>query len=213
MLWAGLKKSLFLALVSSTFNIVIGTIVGLIWGFFRKLDPIFIEIYNLISNLPSILIYMLLSVVFSKSFPHLQVEWRLIIALTMFGWVGIAHFIRNFTLIITNREYNVASYTLGTSAWRIMFKNLLPFLLGIIVTELSLMIPGMISSEVVLSFFGFGLPPSSISIGCVLDLGREQFTQYPWQLLAPACTLAVVILVFYLIGLALSDSLDPRKHR
>ena len=213
MLWIGLRKSLILALISSAINIVLGTIVGLIWGFFRKLDPIFIEIYNLISNVPSILLYMLMSVIFARAFPSLTPEVRLVVALCIFGWIGVALFIRNFTLIINDREYNVASKTLGTSSWRIMMRNLLPFLLGIIITEISLMIPGMISSEVSLSYFGFGLPSSSISIGSLLDLGRRYFIDYPWQLLAPAFFLAIVIFVFYLMGLALSDSLDPKKHR
>ena len=213
MLWVGLSKSLILALITSAINIVLGTIVGLIWGFFRKLDPIFVEIYNLISNIPSILLYMLLSVIFSKAFPDMKVEVRLVIALCLFGWIGVALFIRNFTLIINDREYNVASKTLGTSAWRIMFKNLFPFLLGVIITQLSLMIPGMISSEVSLSYFGFGLPAGAISIGSLLNLGRRYFVDYPWQLLYPALFLAIIIFVFYLLGLALSDSLDPKKHR
>ena len=187
MLWEGLRKSLILALITSAINIVFGTIVGLIWGFFRKLDPIFIEIYNLISNVPSILMYMLLSVIISRAFPSLAVEIRLIIALCIFGWIGVALFIRNFTLIINDREYNVASKTL--------------------------VIPGMISSEVSLTYFGFGLPSSSISIGSLLNNGRRYFMDYPWQLLFPAFFLAVVIFVFYLVGLALSDSLDPKKHR
>lgn len=213
MLWFGLRKSLILALISSAVNIVIGTLLGLAWGFFRKLDPIFVELYNLISNVPSILFYMIISVVFSYAFPQMKLEVRLVFALCIFGWIGVALFIRNFTLIITNREYNVASKTLGTSSWRIMTRNLLPFLLGVIITELSLFIPGMISSEVSLSYFGFGLPKDSFSIGATLDLGRRYFTEYPWQLLFPALFLAIVIFVFYLVGLALSDSLDPKKHR
>lgn len=213
MVWCGLRKSLILALISSAINIVLGTIVGLAWGFFRKIDPILIEVYNLISNIPSILLYMILAVVFSNAFPGMMPEVKLVIALCLFGWLGVALFIRNFTLIINDREYNVASKTLGTGAWRIMFRNLLPFLLGVIITQLSLMIPGMISSEVVLSFFGFGLPASDVSIGCVLDLGRGLFMNYPWQLLVPSVALAIIIFVFYLLGLALSDSLDPKKHR
>ena len=74
-------------------------------------------------------------------------------------------------------------------------------------------IPGMISSEVSMSFFGVGLPTDTISIGILLDQGRTYFMQYPWQLLAPAGILATVILGFYLIGLALSDALDPKTHR
>ena len=211
--WKGLGKSMQLALICSAINISIGTILGLCWGFFRRIDRIMIEIYNLISNIPSLLLYMLLSVIVSSVFPTWKPETKLIIALCLFGWLGVSLFVRNFTLIITNREYNVASKTLGSSPWRIMFKNLLPFLLGVIITEISLMIPGMISSEVSLSYFGFGLPSNAISIGAILELGRTEFTNYPWQLLWPGGMLAVVIFIFYLLGLSLSDSLDPKKHR
>lgn len=209
----GLQLSMFLAIVTSVINVIIGTLVGLAWGYFRRLDPILIEVYNLFSNIPSLLLYMLLSFVFAHAFPDLSVEIRLIIALCLTGWIGVALFIRNQTLIITNREYNVASITLGTPSWRIMLRNLLPYLLAVIITEFSLMLPGMISSEVSMSFFGVGLPSTRISIGVLLDNGRRYFTTRPWQLLAPSGLLAFIIFTFYLMGLALSDALDPRKHR
>ena len=209
----GLSKSLLLAFVTSIINVFIGTLVGLAWGYFRKLDPIMIEIYNLFSNIPSLLLYMLLSFVFTNAFPSMAPELRLIFALCTTGWIGVALFIRNQTIIITNREYNVASITLGTPALRIMLKNLLPYLLAVIITNLSLMLPGMISSEVTMSFFGVGLPVETISIGAILDAGYRYFISQPWQLLAPAGTLAFIIFTFYLLGLALSDALDPKKHR
>ena len=172
-----------------------------------------IEIYSLISNIPSLLLYMLISVIVSANFPQLPVEARLIFALTITGWLGVALFVRNQTIIITNREYNVASKTLGTPAWRIMLKNLLPYLLAVIITQLSLMIPGMISSECSLSYFGVGLPSNAVSIGAILDVGRKYFQDFPHELLVPSLFLAAIIFAFYLIGLALSDALDPKKHR
>ncbi len=212
MVWIGAGKSLWLALLNSVIVVVVGSIAGIIWGYFRRLDPLFIELYNLVTNIPALLIYMLLAYVFSFRFPEMQVEVRLIISLTLVGWIGLARFIRNIVLIINNREYNVASKTLGTPAHRIMTKNLLPYLLGVIITQTSLIIPGMISSEVTLSYFGLGLPGSSISIGALLDLGRANFVIRPFQLLAPAGVLAVIIFVFFLLGMAISDALDPRRH-
>lgn len=212
MVWSGARKSLVLALINSGIVVFVGTIIGLIWGYFRKLDFIFVEIYNLIINIPALLIYMLLSYVFSFSFPSMPTEIRLIIALTLVGWVRLARLVRNYVLIISDREYNVASKTLGTPGKRIMTKNLLPYLLGVIITEISLTIPGMISSEVTLSYFGLGLPSSSISIGALLDLGRTNFVLYPFQLLAPAGVMALIIFVFFLLGMAISDALDPKKH-
>lgn len=211
--WKGAGKSIGLALISSGIIVTVGTVFGLIWGYFRKLDPIFIEFYNLVSNIPALLLYMLLSYVFMQAFPQVPVEVRLIVSLTLTGWIGLARFVRNQVLIINNREYNVASKTLGTPPSRMMFKNLLPFILAVVVTNASLIIPGMISSEVSMSFFGVGLPSNAISIGALLDLGRQKFTVYPFQLFAPAGLLAFIIFTFFLLGLALTDALDPKKHR
>jgi len=213
MTWQAAGKSLGLALISSSIIVFVGTVFGLIWGYFRKLDPIFIEFYNLVSNIPSLLLYMLLSYVFMQAFPQVPVEIRLIVSLTITGWIGLARFVRNQVLIINNREYNIASKTLGTPPSRMMFKNLLPFILAVVITNASLIIPGMISSEVSLSFFGVGLPSNAISIGALLDLGRQKFDIYPFQLLAPAGLLAFIIFTFFLLGLALTDALDPKKHR
>ena len=213
MCWKGLSLSLFLGLVESAIVVFIGTLVGLAWGYFRWLDRIMIEVYNLITNIPSLLIYMLLASVIKEAFPLLPPEARLIISLTITGWIGTAYSIRNLTWLTRDREYNVASSTLGTPPMRIMVKNLLPYLLPVVIQSASMTIPGMISSEVSMSFFGVGLPTDTISIGILLDQGRTYFMQYPWQLLAPAGILATVILGFYLIGLALSDALDPKTHR
>lgn len=211
--WKAARYSLWLALISASINVILGIVFGLIWGFFKKLDWLFIEIYNLISNIPSMLIYMLLSTIFVQSVPTMSVDVRLIISLTLIGWIGIARFIRNQVLIITNREYNIASITLGTPARKIMTKNLLPYLMAIIITSSMTIVPGMISSEVTLSYFGLGLPTDSISIGALLELGRRDFLQFPAPLLAPGGILAFIILSFFLVGLALSDALDPRTHK
>lgn len=212
-IWQGAGKSLTLALISSSIIVTIGTIFGLIWGFFRKLDRIFIEIYNLISNIPSLLLYILLASIIRKSAPYLAVEVKVVISLTVLGWVGLSLFIRNQVIIITNREYNIASKTLGTPASRIMTKNLLPYILPVLITQASLIIPGMISSEVSLNYFGVGLKAEAISIGALLNGGIANFSIYPEQLLAPAAMLGLIILIFFVIGLALSDSLDPKTHR
>lgn len=211
--WKAAGYSLWLATVSAIINLVLGVILGLVWGFFKKLDWIFIEFYNLITNIPAMLIYMLLSTVFVQAVPGMPVELRLILALTLIGWIGIARFVRNQVLIITNREYNIASITLGTPAGRIMTKNLLPYIMAVIVTSSMTLIPGMISSEVTLSYFGLGLPSESVSIGAMLDAGRSEFLTHPGPLLAPGGILAYIILTFFLIGLALSDALDPKTHR
>ena len=94
-----------------------------------------------------------------------------------------------------------------------MFKNYLPYILGVIITEFSLVLPGMVSSEVSLSYFGVGLPSTDISIGALLSNGIRYYNIYPWQILFPALMLAILIFIFFLLGSSLSDSLDPKNHR
>lgn len=210
--WKAAGYSLWLATISAIINLIIGILLGLVWGFFKKIDWLFIEIYNLISNIPSMLLYMLLSTIFIQA-GSLPIEIRLIFTLTLTGWLGIARFVRNQTIIINDREYNIASKTLGTPARRMMTKNLLPYIMAVIVTSSMTLIPNMISSEVSLSYFGLGLPSDSVSLGALLDLGRRDFLQYPLPLLAPGILLALIIFTFFLIGIALSDALDPKTHR
>ncbi len=213
MTWKGAGKSLLLAIIESVIILFLGTIGGLCWGYFKKLDPIFVEIYNFISNIPSLLIYMLLSVIFTYSLPNVPVEVRLVLSLTMLGWLSLALMIRNLVMIIDNREYNVASKTLATPPLRIMLKNYLPYLLGVIITEFSLIIPGMISSEVSMSYFGVGLASRDVSLGAILELGIANYSLYPWEILAPGLLLAIIIFAFFILGTTFSDALDPKKHR
>lgn len=211
--WRGAGKSLLLAIIESLIVLVLGTIGGLCWGYFKKLDGLFVEIYNFVSNIPSLLIYMLLSIVFTYSLPEVPVEARLVLSLTLLGWLSLALMIRNLVLIIDNREYNVASKTLATPPLRIMAKNYLPYLLGVIMTEFSLIIPGMISSEVAMSYFGVGLQTRDISLGAILELGIANYSLYPWEILAPGLLLAIIIFAFFILGTTFSDALDPKKHR
>lgn len=211
--WRGAGKSLLLAIIESLIVLVLGTIGGLCWGYFKKLDGLFVEIYNFVSNIPSLLIYMLLSIVFTYSLPEVPVEARLVLSLTLLGWLSLALMIRNLVLIIDNREYNVASKTLATPPMRIMAKNYLPYLLGVIMTEFSLIIPGMISSEVAMSYFGVGLQTRDISLGAILELGIANYSLYPWEILAPGLLLAIIIFAFFILGTTFSDALDPKKHR
>ena len=198
MCWKGMSLSLLLALIESSIVIIIGTVVGIAWGYFKWLDPILIEIYNLISNIPSLLLYILIAIIMYTAFPDVPSTIKMIVSLSITSWIGVALFIRNQTIIITNREYNVASITLGTPSRRIMSKNLFPYLLAVIITEVSLMIPGMVSSEVSMSFFGVGLSTDTIAIGVLLDFGRRNFIARPWQLLFPALMLGIIIFIFYI---------------
>ncbi|MDD3938893.1 MAG: ABC transporter permease subunit, partial [Bacilli bacterium] len=185
-------------------------LIGSLWGYFRRLDPIMIEIRNFVNNVPSLLLYFLLMAFLTPDF------WTIVFLLTMFGWIGLAGFIRNQIIIIRNRDYNIASVTLGSSPKAMITHNLLPYLISVIVTVVSTAIPAAVSSEVGLAFFGlsFSAAAGDITLGQVLtDATRDEWMTYPYLLIAPMIVLVPLTVTFFYIGLALADATDPKNHR
>ncbi|MFI3329022.1 MAG: ABC transporter permease [bacterium] len=210
--WVAAQKSLGIAAIVAVINAVNGIVIGACWGYFRKLDPIMVEVYNFITNIPSLLLYMLILLVLSTA-NKTSSEFNLIFAMTITGWIGLARFIRNQIIIIGDREYNLASKTLGSSPITIIVHNLLPFILPVIITSISMSIPAVIGNEVGLSYFGLGLESTAISLGRVLTAGYADWVDFPHVLLFPALILGVITVSFYLMGQVLSDALDPKTHR
>jgi len=111
-----------------------------------------------------------------------------------------------------DREYNLASRTLGTPIGRILLKNLLPYLLSVIILRLAMSIPGTISLESMLSYLGLGLDINTPSLGILLRNARAYFLDYPYLLIFPAVIVSLITITFYLVGNAFSDASDPRNH-
>ncbi len=209
--WVGTRLSLVLGTVVALIDTVVGILIGSIWGYFRKLDPIMIEFRNFVNNVPSILLYFLLMQFLNPSF------WTIVLVLCMFGWLGLAGFIRNQIIIIRNREYNVASLTLGSSPRAMITHNLLPYLVSVIVTVVSTAIPGAISSEVGLAFFGLSFSPSNgdITLGQLLTAvtSAGEWIDHPNLLIVPLIVMVPLTVSFYIVGLTLADATDPKNHR
>ncbi len=130
------------------------------------------------------------------------------------GWLGMARFVRNQIVIIRDREYNLASRCLGTPTHRIIMKNVLPYLVSVIVMRIALSIPGTIGWEVFLTYIGLGLPLETPSLGNLLNEGRRVMmsSSLRYQLLFPALVLSVITVSFYVLGNAFADAADPRNH-
>lgn len=208
--WVGARLSLILGTVVALIDTFLGILIGSLWGYFRRLDPIMIEIRNFVDNVPTLLLYFLLMAFLDPNF------WTIVFLLTMFGWLGLAGFIRNQIIIIRNRDYNIASVTLGSSPKAMITHNLLPYLISVIVTVVSTAIPAAVSSEVGLAFFGLSFSPAAgdITLGQVLtDATRDEWITYPYLLIAPMIVLVPLTVTFFYLGLALADATDPKNHR
>ncbi len=205
-LWSGARNSLFIAIMATLITETIGIIVGMFWGFSKKMDVIMIEVYNVLSNIPTTLIAMILVYTLGGGF------WQLIFALSVTSWIGTAYFIRVQVMIIRDREYNLASQCLGTPTWKIILNNILPYLISIIITSVSRDVPSFISYEVALSYMGVGLGQQFASLGQMVQKYSPYMTSAPYLFWIPVITTAVISVSLYIVGQALADASDPRTH-
>ena len=209
--WKGSQLSLILGATVALIDTVVGIIMGSLWGYFRWLDPILIEFRNFVNNIPTLLLDILLMQILKPSF------WVIVMLLTALGWIGLAGFIRNQIIIIRNREYNIASQTLGSSSVTMITHNLLPYLVSVIITVVSTAIPEAISSEVGLAYFNLSFQASNnqITLGQVLTTVCKSLSwmQYPYLLIGPMMVMAPLTITFFYLGLALADATDPKSHR
>lgn len=207
-LWAGTRTSLFIGISVAIIEALVGIVMGLLWGYLRKLDFLFTEIYNIIDNIPTTVVLILMSMILRPGIS------TIILALSLTGWIGMARFVRNQILIIRDRDYNVASRCLGTSTPRIIVKNLLPYLVSVIMLRMALSIPGAIGSEVFITYIGLGVPATTPSLGNLINVGRQLMMSpsLRYQLIYPTIILSIVTISFYVIGNAFSDAADPKNH-
>ena len=204
--WYGVCNSFLLAFCIALSDVGIGMIVGAIWGYNKKLDPIMIEIYNIITNIPSTVYLVLLAYIMNTSY------LTLFISMASRGWIVEARFFRNRILSIRDSEYNLASRCLGTPMRRIATKNIIPHIISLIIMEAALCIPYSIGSEVFLGFVGIGLPVDAITLGNIVNQGRASFTLHPYQMLLPTIILCIITVAFYVIGNKFADASDPRNQ-
>ena len=207
-IWAGTRTSLFIGFTVAMVEAVIGILIGVLWGYVRKLDFFFTELYNVLDNIPQTLLLILISYVMNPGIS------TIIFALSLTGWLGMARFIRNQIIIIRDRDYNLASRCLGVPTWRIIVKNLLPYLVSVITMRMALAIPSAIGNEVFVTYIGIGLPVDTPSLGNLIQTGRSLMTvaSLRYQLFFPVAVLVVITVSFYIIGNAFADAADPKNH-
>lgn len=207
-IWSGSRTSLLIGIIVGVWEAVVGITIGALWGYVRWLDRPITEIYNVINNVPKTIILVLFTYIMR---PGLT---TIIIAMGLTSWIDMARFVRNLTVIIRDREYNLASKCLGTPPRRIITKNLLPYLVSVIMLRFALSIPQTIGYEVFLTYIGLGLPVSIPSLGNLINEGRAlmMVPSLRYQLIFPSIIISIITISFYMIGNVFSDAADPRNH-
>lgn len=223
----GARVSLTVAFIGPLISLLIGTIYGSISGYFGgRVDNIMMRIVDVLYAFPGLLFIILLLAFFRSTLTKLQpgtfaysvsqLDARLggmlfiFVGIGLTAWETMARLTRGQVLSVREKEFVEAARTIGASNLRIMFRHILPNIIGPLVVAETLAIPGYISTEAFLSFIGLGVNPPTPSWGSMIADGAQVIRTYPNQTVFPALALAITMFAFNFLGDGLRDALDPR---
>ncbi len=203
--WEGARVSLIIAVAAAIIDMVIGMSYGLISGYFGgKVDMIMQRFLEIANGIPRLVIVTLLLLVLQPGMI------TIIFALMLTEWVGMSRIARAEMLKLKEQEFVLASRTLGAGNFFIIFKEVLPNIIGPIITQVMFSIPTAIFTEAFLSFVGLGIPVPQCSLGSLISEGFNSFTTHPYQIIPPIVVMALLMLSFNLVADGLREALDPK---
>lgn len=230
-LWArtiyGARVSLAVAFVASAVSLIVGTVYGSISGYLGGIvDNVMMRIVDFLYGFPFLIVVILLQAYFKAmarrgggegiggTVVRLNNQMGgmlfLFIAIGLINWLALARIARGQVLSYKEKEFVEAARSVGASDTRIMFKHLLPNIMGPLIVAETLAIPGYIFTEAFLSFIGLGVNPPTPSWGIMISEAVQGLRSYPNQILVPAIMLSVTTLAFNFLGDGLRDAFDPR---
>jgi len=193
--------ALALTVVGTLIGILAGALQGYLGGRFDLFMQRFIEIWG---SMPELYLLIIFSSIFQPS------VWLLIILLSLFGWMGLADYVRAEFLRGRNMDYVRAAHALGVGHRQIMFRHLLPNGMTPVITFLPFRISGSILALTSLDFLGLGVPPSTPSLGELLSQGKENIDAW-WLSMSTFGVLVGTLVLLIFIGDALREAMDIRR--
>jgi peptide/nickel transport system permease protein len=216
----GARTSLTVAFFATGISVVIGVVMGLVAGFYRgKVDTFVSRVTDVVMSLPILLLALGLVAACGLSnegcLGGLIKPGLLLVSyvIGLFNWPYIARIVRGQVLSLREKEFIEAARALGSSNFRIMFREILPNLAAPIIVYTTLIIPNNILFEAALSYLGIGVPLNTPSWGKMLAQAGPIFTYAWWAMVFPGVFLFMTTLAFNLVGDGLRDALDPRTGR
>jgi peptide/nickel transport system permease protein len=212
----GMQISLLIGIASVVLSVVMGVGLGLLSGYVGgRLDAFIMRVCDVMLSFPAILVALLIDGVARAVLPrdsHNELAFGvLIIAIALSGWVQYARTVRGSTLVEKNKEYIQAARVIGVSPFKIMFKHVLPNVLGPVLVLATVHIATAIITEATLSFLGVGVPPTTPSLGTLIRIGNEfLFSGEWWITIFPGLALILLVLSVNLLGDWLRDALNPK---
>ena len=201
----GVRTSMVAAFAGVAITGSIGTLLGLLAGFFRGwVDTLVMRATEVVMSLPGVLAAIPVIAAFGPGIRNL------VLVLAILGWGSYARIVRSEVLAVRERDYIWMAIVAGCSNRRIMLVHILPNVLGSVIVLASLNLGSVIIFESGLSFLGLGVVPPDVSLGMILAESRAYFTT-AWWLMLPGVALTIMVLSFNFIGDWVRDRLDPRR--
>ena len=225
----GGRISLMVGIISTIVSLIVGVSYGAVAGYLGgKIDDFMMRLVDIIYSIPYILIVIvLLSVFGGPNMPGwikaaselfgggegLSQIFRLFFALGLVSWLTMARVVRGQILSLKNQEFVLAAKATGGSTPAIIFKHLVPNVLGPVIVYATLTIPSVMLSEAFLSFLGIGVQAPYASWGSLANEGIKNISIFPWQLIFPGVTMALTLFSLNFLGDGLRDALDPQTRK
>lgn len=205
---AGGRAALTVAAAVVVVSLSFGTLLGLLAGFgSRWLDNILLLIFDALNSFPTIILGLAVVAVFGPG------QWVVVAVIAATQIPPYARIVRTSTLSLRNAEFILAERSLGAGPFRIVFRHILPNVIGPLIVLVSMDIPTVVALEAGLSFLGMGVSPPAPSWGRILFEGYTYITQTPWIVIAGGIPLVLTTLGFTFMGEALRDLFDPKLRR
>jgi peptide/nickel transport system permease protein len=218
MIYGG-QISLAVGIAAVSISITLGTLAGLISGYFGGfVDAIIMRVVDLILAFPTLLLLLLISNALATNTTAFNILGReisisvfgIVLLIGFTGWVGLSRIVRSQVLSLKEREFVLAAKVLGAENSRIIFTHILPNCLAPIIVTATLGVGGAIVTESYLSFLGFGVRPPTATWGNILELARSYFDDAWWLWVFSGGALMLVTLSINFLGDALRDAFDPK---
>jgi len=203
----GLRTSLGVGLAASVVSVVVGIAYGAAAGFLGgRTDRLMIRFIEVLSGLPLVFFVIFLTVIFGRG------RYFLLVAIGAVGWLTMARIVRGQTLSIRRREYIEAAVASGAGTLRIIFRHVVPNLMGPVIVYATLTVPQIILFESFLSFLGLGVQEPHASLGTLIAEGAGEMEGADWILWIPGTVLAVLLMCLNVMGDRLRDALDVHER-
>jgi peptide/nickel transport system permease protein len=204
----GARISLKVGFVAVGIAVLIGTVLGLLSGFYGGwIDDLLMRVVDIMLCFPT---FFLILAVIAMLEPSI---WYIMAIIGLTGWMGVARLVRAEVLSIRERDYVMAARALGARDARIIFRHILPNALSPVLVSATLGVAGAILTESALSFLGIGVQPPTPSWGNILTSGKDYIEFAWWLSLFPGLAILITVLSYNLLGEGIRDALDPRLNQ